>query len=103
MAVTEGVRNLDTFYAVGKSKDPFANTTNTTDNTYDFAVSNVIEGLWNTEARKCFISAAEEGGDVMIDIPWSMVTHVELLNGIDNGNYEDFLEWALDFFAKKLN
>ena len=92
MAVTEGVRKLDTFYAIGKSRDPDANSTNTTDNTYDFAVSNVIEGLWNTDPRKCFLSAAKEGGVVLIDIPWSMVTHVKLLNGIDNGIYENFLE-----------
>ena len=92
MAVTEGVRKLDTFYAIGKSRDPGANTTNTTDNTYDFVVSNAIEGLWNTEPRKCFISGAEEDGVAMIDIPWSMITHVMFLNGIDNGNYEDVLE-----------
>ena len=91
MAVTEGVRNLDIFYAIGKSRDPVANTTNTTDNTYDFVASNVIEGLWYTDPRNCFTSAAKEDGVVMIDIPWSMVTHVQLLNGIDNGNYEDFI------------
>ena len=84
VAVTEGVRQLDTIYAAGKSRDPVANTTNTTVKGYDFAVSNVIEGLWNTDPEQCFISVAEEGGVVMIDIPWSMVTHVRLLNGIDH-------------------
>ena len=88
--MTEGVRKLDTFYAFGKSRGPDANTTNTTDNTYDFVVSNVIEGLWNTEPRKCFISAAKEDGVAMIDVPWSMVTHVQLLNGLDNGNHKNF-------------
>ena len=86
VAVTDGVRQLETFYAVGKSRHASANTTNITVNAYDFAVSNVIEGLWDTEPRKCFISAAKRGGVATIDIPWSMVTHVELLNGRDKGN-----------------
>ena len=86
MAVIDGVRQLETFYAVGKSRNPIVYTTNTTAHAYDFAVSNVIEGLWNTDPRKCFISAATRGAAVTIDIPWSMVTHVKLLNGRDNGN-----------------
>ena len=94
MAVTEGVRKLETFYAVGKSREPVTNSTDTTANTYNFDASNVIEGLWNTNPEQCFISDAEEGGVVMIDIPWSMVTHVKLLNGRDNGNKIDFLEWC---------
>ena len=85
VAVTEGVRQLETFYAAGKARHPVENTTNTTASAYDFAVSNVIEGLWDTDPLKCFISAVERGGVVTIDIPWSMVTHVKLLNGNENG------------------
>ena len=96
VAVTYGVRQLETFYASGKAKQAVANTTNTTANAYDFAVSNVIEGLWNTDSRKCFISAAETGGVVDIDIPWSMVTHVKLLNAIDNGN-----NFYTSFFSRR--
>ena len=87
VAVTEGVRQLKTFYAAGKARHPVENTTNITASAYDFVVSNVIEGLWNTNPEQCFISAAEEGGVVMIDIPWSMVTHVKLLNGKENGDH----------------
>ena len=85
VAVTDGVRQLDTFYATGESRNTIVNTTNTTASAYDFAVSNVIEGLWNTDPLKCFISAVERAGVVTIDITWSMVTHVELLNGNENG------------------
>ena len=85
MAVSEGVRQLDTFYAAEKSRNPVENITNTTADAYEFAVSNVINGLWNTAPEQCFISTTEEGGVVMIDIPWSMITHVKLLNGKENG------------------
>ena len=101
MAVTDGVRQLETFFAVGKSTLLDANTTNTTANAYDFTVSNVIEGLWYTEPRKCFISAAERGGVVTIDIPWSMVTHVKLLNAKENGNnfFRRFLFITAGYFV----
>ena len=81
VAVEEGVRQIYTYYAVDESRQPVTNG----NDSYDFDVTNAIEGLWETTPEKCYISAKKTGGVAVIDIPWSSVTHVKLLNAELNG------------------
>ena len=67
--------------------------------TQRFSVTNAVDNHESTDPFYCFASLLESGGSAAFDIPWSLITHISVLNSDDSSKIFEFQVSILFFIS----
>ena len=87
--IRDAVRELEVYLATGKRE--LADADEKSVITQEHFITNTVDGQFDTDPFYCFTADKPTNGWAQFYIPWSLVTHVQLLNLEDAHGYCGFL------------